>query len=156
MTHRTLQPAGWPRPSGYANGISARGREIHVAGQIGWDASQRLVSPDFVDQARQALRNIVDILACDGARPEHLVRLTWYVTDRETYMANAKAIGDAYREVIGRHFPAMSAIQVCALMERGAVVEIEATAVVPDGADTLVGDIHDLGEDRGDDGPSGR
>ena len=132
MMHRTLQPDGWPRPSGYANGVSARGRQIHVAGQIGWDANQQLVGTDFVDQTRQALRNIVDILACDGARPEHLVRLTWYVTDRARYVKSAKAIGEVYREVIGRHFPAMSAVQVSALMELGALVEIEATAVVPD------------------------
>lgn len=132
MMLRTLQPDGWPRPRGYANGVSARGRQIHVAGQIGWDANQQLVGTDIVPQVRQALRNIVDILACDGARPEHLVRLTWYVTDRESYMANAIAIGKVYREVIGRHFPAMSAVQVVALMEAGAVVEIEATAVVPD------------------------
>ncbi len=156
MTHRTLQPTGWPRPKGYANGISARGRQIHVAGQIGWDAQGQLVSADLVDQTRQALRNIVDILACDGARPEHLVRLTWYVTDRASYMLYARAIGEAYRDVIGRHYPAMSAVQVSALMEPGAVVEIEATAVVPDLADTPMGDIHDLGEDRGDEGPSGR
>ena len=134
MIHRTLQPDGWPRPRGYANGISARGRQVHVAGQIGWNTAQQLVSTEFVAQARQALSNIVDILACDGARAEHLVRLTWYVVDREVYLANAKALGDAYREVIGLHFPPMSAVQVCALMEPGALVEIEATAVVPDDA----------------------
>jgi len=156
MTHRALQPDGWPRPRGYANGLSARGRQIHVAGQIGWDAREQLVSADFVGQTRQALRNIVDILACDGARPEHLVRLTWYVTDRQTYIANAKAIGEVYRDVIGKHFPAMSAVQVAALIEAGALVEIEATAVVPDGADAPPGDITDLGEDRFDEGPSGR
>lgn len=132
MIHRTLQPDGWPRPRGYANGISARGRQVHVAGQIGWNSAEQLVSTEFVAQARQALCNIVDILACDGARAEHLVRLTWYVVDREVYIANAKALGDAYREVIGLHFPTMSAVQVCALMEPGALVEIEATAVVPE------------------------
>lgn len=130
--HRTLQPDGWPRPRGYANGVSARGRTIHVAGQIGWDASERLVSADLVDQARQALRNIVSVLACDDARPEHIVRLTWYVVDRDAYRANAEQLGAAYRDIIGRHFPAMSAVQVCALMEAGALVEIEATAIVPD------------------------
>ena len=134
MIHRTLQPEGWPRPRGYANGISARGRQVHVAGQIGWDASGQLVSSELVAQARQALRNIVDVLACDGARPEHLVRLTWYVVDRDAYVASAKALGEVYREVMGRHFPAMSAVQVCALIELGALVEIEATAVVPDNA----------------------
>ncbi len=132
MIHRTLQPDGWPRPRGYANGISARGRQVHVAGQIGWDASGQLVSSELVAQARQALRNIVDVLACDGAQPEHLVRLTWYVVDRDAYVASAKALGEAYREVMGRHFPTMSAVQVCALIELGALVEIEATAVVPD------------------------
>jgi len=130
--HRTLQPASWSRPRGYANGISARGRHVHVAGQIGWNAQQQLVSADFVEQAKQALRNIVEVLACDGATPEHLVRLTWYVTDRDQYIASGAALGDAYREVLGRVYPAMSAVQVCALMEADALVEIEATAIVPD------------------------
>ena len=130
--HRMLQPEGWPRPRGYANGVSARGRSIHVAGQIGWDSNARLVGTDIVSQARQALLNIVAVLACDGARPEHLVRLTWYVVDRDAYHAHGAALGESYREVIGRHYPAMSAVQVSALMEAGAVVEIEATAVVPD------------------------
>ena len=131
MTHKILQPEGWPPPRGYANGISASGRQIHVAGQNGWDATGRLVSASLVAQARQALLNIVAVLACDGAAPGHLVRLTWYVTDREAYLASAKALGEAYREVIGRHYPAMSAVQVTALMEPGALVEIEAIAVVP-------------------------
>ncbi len=130
--HRTLQPASWSRPRGYANGISARGRHVHVAGQIGWNAQQQMVSADFVEQAKQALRNIVEVLACDGATPEHLVRLTWYVTDRDQYIASGAALGDAYREVLGRVYPAMSAVQVCALMEADALVEIEATAIVPD------------------------
>ena len=130
--HRTLQPASWSRPRGYANGISARGRHIHVAGQIGWNAQQQMVSADFVEQAKQALRNIVEVLACDGATPEHLVRLTWYVTDRDQYITSGAALGDAYREVLGRVYPAMSAVQVCALMEADALVEIEATAIVPD------------------------
>ena len=132
MTHRILLPDGWPRPRGYANGVSARGRQIHVAGQIGWDPSGQLAGPDLVSQARQAMRNIVDVLACDDARPEHLVRLSWYVTSRDDYVAHAKALGAAYRDAFGSHYPAMSAVQVCALMETGAVVEIEATAVVPD------------------------
>jgi enamine deaminase RidA (YjgF/YER057c/UK114 family) len=131
VTHRILQPEGWPRPRGYANGVSASGRTIHVAGQIGWDARQCLAGDDIVSQARQALRNIVDVLAVDGARPADLVRLTWYVTDRAAYLASAKAIGEAYRAVIGDHYPAMSAVEVSALMEPGAVVEIEATAIVP-------------------------
>ncbi len=132
--HRTLQPDGWPRPRGYANGISARGRQIHVAGQIGWNAQQQMVSADFVEQAKQAMRNIVEVLACDGATPEHLVRLTWYVTDRNRYLESGAALGVAYREVLGRVYPAMSAVQVCALMEADALVEIEATAIVPDGS----------------------
>ena len=132
MSHRILQPQGWPRPRGYANGVSASGRMIFVAGQIGWNAQGELAGADLVTQARQALRNIVTILAEDGARPEHLVRLTWYVTNRQAYLDAAKALGEVYRETIGAHFPAMSAVEVSALMEPGAVVEIEATAVVPD------------------------
>lgn len=131
MTVRVLQPDGWARPRGYANGVSATGRQIFVAGQIGWSAEQQLVAGGLVAQTRQALANIVAILAVDGARPEHLVRLTWYVTDRASYLAEGTALGAAYREVIGRYFPAMSAVEVRALMEPGAVVEIEATAVVP-------------------------
>jgi enamine deaminase RidA (YjgF/YER057c/UK114 family) len=132
MTHRVLQPEDWPRPRGYANGVSARGRQLFIAGQIGWDVSQRLVPGGLVPQARQALENILAVLAVDGARAEHLVRLTWYLTDRATYLAEAKALGAAYRAVLGTHFPAMTAIEVTALMEPGAVVEIEATAVVPE------------------------
>ncbi len=132
MSSRTLQPDGWPRPRGYANGVSATGRTICVAGQIGWDAQQRLVAGGLVPQARQALENILAVLAVDGARAEHLVRLTWYVTDREAYLAAARELGEAYRAVLGKHFPAMSAVQVLALMEPGAVVEIEATAIVPE------------------------
>ena len=130
MTVRVLQPDGWARPRGYANGVSATGRLIFVAGQIGWNAEQQLVAGGLVAQTRQALANIVAILAVDGARPEHLVRLTWYVTDRASYLAEGTALGAAYREVIGRHFPAMSAVEVKALIEPGALVEIEATAVV--------------------------
>jgi enamine deaminase RidA (YjgF/YER057c/UK114 family) len=128
---RVLQPEGWPRPRGYANGLSASGRTIFVAGQVGWDAQQRMVEGGMVAQARQALENIVTILALDGARAEHVVRLTWYVTDRDAYLAAGLALGVAYRQVMGKHFPAMSAVEVKSLMEPGAVVEIEATAVVP-------------------------
>lgn len=131
MTTRVLQPEGWPRPRGYANGVSASGRTIFVAGQVGWDAQQRIVEGGMVAQARQALENIVTILALDGARAEHVVRLTWYVTDRADYLAAGLALGVAYRQVMGKHFPAMSAVEVKSLMEPGAVVEIEATAVVP-------------------------
>jgi enamine deaminase RidA (YjgF/YER057c/UK114 family) len=129
--HRILQPEGWARPRGYSNGMSATGRTIHVAGQIGWTADQQLVAGGLVAQTKQALANIVAVLAEDGARPEHLVRLTWYVTNRADYLAAAQEIGAAYREVIGRHYPAMSAIEVSALMEANAEVEIEATAIVP-------------------------
>jgi enamine deaminase RidA (YjgF/YER057c/UK114 family) len=129
--HRILQPEGWARPRGYSNGISATGRTIHVAGQIGWTADQQLVAGGLVAQTKQALANIVAVLAEDGARPEHLVRLTWYVTSRADYLAAAQEIGAAYRDVIGRHYPAMSAVEVSALMEANAEVEIEATAIVP-------------------------
>jgi enamine deaminase RidA (YjgF/YER057c/UK114 family) len=132
VTHRILHPEGWMRAKGYANGIAASGRTIYLAGQIGWDVEQRLVGSDLVTQATQALRNIVAILAVDGAKPEHIVRLTWYVTDRQAYLIAGAALGDAYRAVMGRHFPAMTAVEVSALMEADAVVEIEATAVVPE------------------------
>jgi len=132
VIHRILQPDGWARPKGYANAVVARGRTIFLAGQIGWDAEQRLVGSDLVTQAKQALRNIVALLAEDGAKPEHIVRMTWYVTDRAAYLAAAAELGAAYREVLGKHFPAMTAVEVSALMEADAVVEIEATAVVPE------------------------
>jgi enamine deaminase RidA (YjgF/YER057c/UK114 family) len=130
MSRETLQPPGWARPRGYANGIAAEGRQIFVAGQIGWDAEQRFVSDDFGAQVRQAFANIVAVLACAGAGPEHIVRLTWYVTSRDEYNASLAAIGASYRELIGRNFPAMSVIVVAALLESRAKVEIEATAVV--------------------------
>ena len=132
MNIRILQPDGWPRPRGYANGVSARGRQVYVAGQIGWNERGELAGADLVTQATQALRNIVTILATDGARPEHLVRLTWYVVNRQAYLDAASALGETYRDVIGSHYPAMSAVEVSALMEPGALVEIEATAVVPE------------------------
>jgi enamine deaminase RidA (YjgF/YER057c/UK114 family) len=127
---KILQPAGWARPRGYANGVAAEGRQVFVGGQIGWDANQRFVSDDFAAQARQALANIVAVLAEAGARPEHLVRLTWYVTSRDEYNAALSEIGAAYRELIGRHYPAMSVVVVAGLLEPRAKVEIEATAVV--------------------------
>ena len=130
MSHRILQPDGWPRPRGYSNGVSARGRMIFVAGQIGWNRQGELAGADLVTQSRKALENILAILATDGAQPEHLVRLTWYVVNRQAYLDSASALGEAYREVMGSHYPAMSAVEVSALMEAGAVVEIEATAVV--------------------------
>jgi enamine deaminase RidA (YjgF/YER057c/UK114 family) len=130
--HRMLQPAGWPRPAGYSNGIEARGRQIHVAGMIGWTAQEEFTADDVVGQARQALINIVAVLAEAGAKPEHIVRMTWYVTDRDAYRAARAPLGEAYREVIGRHYPAMTAVQVAGLIEPRAVIEIEATAVIPD------------------------
>ena len=127
-----LQPAGWAKPRGYANGVKARGTMVVTGGQVGWDANCRFQSPRLADQVRQTLANIVAVLAEGGARPEHIIRLTWYVTDKREYLAEIAAIGQAYREVIGRHFPAMAVVQVAALVEDEAKVEIEATAVVPD------------------------
>jgi enamine deaminase RidA (YjgF/YER057c/UK114 family) len=129
---KTLQPPGWAPPKGYANGIAARGTLVFVGGQVGWDGQQRFASDDFVAQARQALDNIVAVLREANARPEHIVRMTWYVVDRDEYLASLRALGRAYQEVIGRHYPAMSAVEVKALVESRARVEIEATAVVPD------------------------
>ncbi|HTL49773.1 MAG TPA: RidA family protein [Steroidobacteraceae bacterium] len=130
MSREILQPPGWARPRGYANGVAAAGRLVFVAGQIGWDAEQRFVSDDFASQVRQALANVVAVLACAGAQPEHLVRMTWYVTSRDEYNAALAEIGAAYRELIGRNFPAMSVVVVAGLLEPRAKVEIEATAVV--------------------------
>jgi enamine deaminase RidA (YjgF/YER057c/UK114 family) len=130
---RILQPAQWPRPRGYSNGIVASGRQIFIAGQIGWDAQGRFNSARLADQARQALENICTVLAQAQAGPEHIVRLTWYVTSRDEYHAELADIGAAYRAVMGKNFPAMSVVQVVALMELQAKVEIEATAVVPGG-----------------------
>jgi enamine deaminase RidA (YjgF/YER057c/UK114 family) len=128
---QVLLPEGWPRPRGYSNGLAAEGRQIFIAGQIGWDAEGRFASPHLAAQVRQSLRNILAVLAEANGRPEHIVRLTWYVTSRDEYHAELKQIGAAYREVMGRHFPAMSVVQVVALMEAEAKVEIEATAVIP-------------------------
>jgi enamine deaminase RidA (YjgF/YER057c/UK114 family) len=129
--HRVLQPGGWPQPRGYANGISATGRIIFVAGQIGWDAGGRFRSDTLAGQARQALENIRSVLAEDGALPQHIVRLTWFVTSRQEYLDQQREIGVAYRDIMARHFPVMSVVQVAALIESEARVEIEATAVVP-------------------------
>lgn len=128
--HTLLQPAGWPRPVGYANGILARGDMIFTGGLIGWDAEQRFAE-GLVEQARQALVNITVVLAEAGAMPEHLVRMTWYVVDMEAYRAAGPALGRAYRDVIGRHYPAMAVVEVTRLVEPQALVEIEATAVIP-------------------------
>jgi enamine deaminase RidA (YjgF/YER057c/UK114 family) len=129
---KTLQPAGWAPAKGYANGIAARGTLVFVSGQIGWNASQRFESDDFLAQARVALANVVAVLREAGAGPEHIVRMTWYVVDRDEYVASYRGLGAAYREAIGRHFPAMSAVEVSRLVEPRARVEIEATAVIPD------------------------
>ena len=131
MLPQILQPAQWPRPRGYSNGIAASGRQIYIAGQIGWDAHGRFLSERLADQVGQALENICTVLAQAQAGPEHIVRLTWYVTSRDEYHAELADIGAAYRAVMGKHFPVMSVVQVVALMERQAKVEIEATAVVP-------------------------
>ena len=126
-----LQPKGWLAPKGYANGVMAEGRQVFIAGQIGWTAEAKLVSDDFVAQVEQALSNIVAVLAEAGGKPHHITRLTWYLTDKKAYMACQKEIGEAYRRAIGRHFPAMTAVIVAGLIEDGAKVEIEATAVIP-------------------------
>ena len=128
--HRTLQPSGWPPPRGYANGLVAEGRLVLTGGIVGWDEAGRFPE-DFVGQARQCFRNIAAILGEAGAAPEHLVRMTWYVTDIEEYLADPKALGAAYREVFGRNFPTMATVQVVRLVERAAKIEIEATAVLP-------------------------
>lgn len=128
-----LQPAGWKRPRGYANGVAAEGKLIFVSGQVGWDENERFKSGDFVDQVRQALKNTVSVLAEARARPEHITRMTWYITDRREYLEALREVGRVYREVIGAHYPAMTMVQVAALIEAGAKVEIETTAVIPAG-----------------------
>ncbi|WP_339818100.1 RidA family protein [uncultured Paracoccus sp.] len=130
--HEPLHPATWKRASGYSNGIMARGRMIFTGGLVGWDADQVFQTDDFSGQVRQVLENIVAVLAEGGAGPEHLVRLTWYVTDKHEYLGALREVGAAYRDVIGRHYPAMALVQVVALVEDRAKVEIEATAVVPE------------------------
>jgi enamine deaminase RidA (YjgF/YER057c/UK114 family) len=131
---KILQPEGWAKPIGYANGVMARGRQIHVGGQIGWNAQQQFESDDLVAQVRQTLQNIVEVLRVGGAGPEHLTSMTWYFVDKKDYLSHLKEIGAAYREVIGKNFPAMAAVQVVALMEDRAKVEIQAVAVVPETA----------------------
>ena len=128
---QVLHPKHWAAAKGFANGIAAEGKQVFVAGQVGWNAEQAFESDDFATQTEQALRNIVEVLAEAGARPEHIVRLTWYVTSKQEYIARLRDVGDAYRRVLGRHFPAMTLVQVVALVEDRAKVEIEATAVVP-------------------------
>ena len=127
-----LLPPGWPRPKGYSNGVVATGRQVYIAGMIGWDAQGRFHSDDFAEQAQQALQNIVDVLEVAGGKPEHIVRMTWYVTDKREYLAAGREVGKAFREIIGSYNAAMTAVQVSALIEDRAKVEIEATAVIPD------------------------
>ena len=133
MSHEILHPKNWRPARGYSNGVAASGRMIFTGGLIGWNADQEFETDDFAGQVAQALRGIVEVLACAGARPEHLVRLTWYVTDKADYLGSLKEIGQAYKDIIGRHYPAMALVQVVALVEDRAKVEIEATAVVPQG-----------------------
>jgi len=134
MGNRTVLPEGWHRPKGYSNAVIAQGRQIYVAGQVGWDSEERFNSDDIAEQAAQALRNIVAVLEAAGAGPEDIVRMTWYVTDKAAYIAGLKEIGQAYREIIGRNFPAMTAVEVTALVEDRAKVEVECTAVVAEGS----------------------
>lgn len=134
-----LNPAGWKRPKGYSNAVAASGRHIHVAGQIGWNAQEQFDTDDLAGQVRQALSNIVAVLAEGGAGPEHVARMTWYVLDKREYLDAARDIGRAYREVMGRNYPAMTLVQVAALLEDRARVEIEVTAVVPQPADAVAG-----------------
>ena len=129
--HTILQPTGWARPKGYANGVAAEGRLVFVGGQIGWTGQSRFETRDLVGQVRQTLQNVVDVLAEAGAQPEHIVSMTWYLIDKKDYLANLAGIGRAYREIIGRHFPAMAVVEVTALVEDDAKVEIQAMAVVP-------------------------
>jgi enamine deaminase RidA (YjgF/YER057c/UK114 family) len=126
-----LQPKSWAPPQGYANGVAAQGRMVFIAGQIGWNERAELVSRELAPQIEQALRNILAVLAEAGGTAGHLTRMNWYITDKQAYVAQRRAIGEAYRRVIGRHFPAMTLVVVAGLLEEGALVEIEATAVVP-------------------------
>jgi enamine deaminase RidA (YjgF/YER057c/UK114 family) len=127
-----LQPPNWPRPKGYANGVLARGSMVFVSGVVGWNAQGEFASRDFASQVRQALLNIVEILHEAQAKPEHIARMTWYVLDKNEYMGASKAMGEAYREIIGKHYPAMTVVEVSGLVESDARVEIEVTAVIPD------------------------
>jgi enamine deaminase RidA (YjgF/YER057c/UK114 family) len=136
---QSVNPTEWAQPKGYANGMTGRGRLVFVAGQIGWTERQVLVADDFVGQLEQALRNTVAVLAAADARPEHIARMTWYITDKREYLARLPEIGRIWRDILGRHFPAMAVVQVVALVEDGAKVEIETTALVPDHVDDADG-----------------
>ncbi|MBB5042194.1 RidA family protein [Shinella fusca] len=130
--HTILQPEGWAKPIGYANGVAATGRTLFVGGQIGWNGNSEFETDDFVGQVRQTLKNVVAVLAAGGAEPRHITSMTWYFTDKQEYLANLRGLGEAYREIIGRHYPAMAAMQVVALVEDRAKIEIQATAVIPE------------------------
>ncbi|HEY6351627.1 MAG TPA: RidA family protein [Candidatus Angelobacter sp.] len=129
---KILQPPNWPRPKGYANGVAATGKMVFLSGMVGWNAQEEFVAADFVGQVRQALLNIVEVLDQAGAKPEHIARMTWYVIDKSEYMAAASEMGVIYREIIGRHYSAMTVVEVSALVEEKARVEIEVTAVIPE------------------------
>jgi len=132
MTHKTINLEGWPRPKGYANGVLAQGPQLYIAGQIGWDENGKFPSAEFLPQAEQALKNIASVLNASGGSPEHLVRMTWYVTDKQAYLASLSDLGEIYTKIIGKNYPAMTAVEVSNLMEDQAVIEIEATAVLPE------------------------
>jgi enamine deaminase RidA (YjgF/YER057c/UK114 family) len=133
VSHEIIQPSQWPAPRGYSNAVSARGKIIAIAGQVGWNPQTlQFESDDFVDQLRVALENVVTVLAAGGAAPEHVIRMTWFITDRDAYVQNAKQVGEIYRDVFGRNYPAMSVVVASGLIELKAKIEIEATAVVPD------------------------
>lgn len=129
--HTILQPEGWSKPIGYANGVAATGRQIYVGGQIGWNGQCQFETDDFVGQVKQTLQNVVAVLAEAGAGPQHITTMTWYFTDKAEYLGNLKGLGQVYREIIGKNFPAMAAMQVVALVEDRAKIEIQATAVIP-------------------------
>ena len=135
MTNQTVLPKGWRRPKGYSNAVAAQGRQVYVAGQVGWNAEGVFVSDNLAEQTAQALQNVATVLKAAGVGPAHIVRMTWYVTDKSAYLTSLKEIGIAYRAIIGHHFPAMTAVEVTALIEDRAKVEIECTAVVPDNHD---------------------
>jgi enamine deaminase RidA (YjgF/YER057c/UK114 family) len=130
--HQILQPAGWAKPKGYANGVAAHGRQVFVAGQIGWNEQCVFEAQDFVGQFRQALTNVVAVLAEAGAGPEHVTAMTWFTTDKAAYLREARAVGQIWREIMGRNYPAMTVVQVAALVEDAAQIEIQAQAVIPD------------------------
>ena len=132
--HKFLQPPGWPRARGYSNGIVATGQTVYVGGMVGWNEKEQFETGDFAGQFRQVLLNIVAVLNEAGARPEHIVRMTWYIADKTEYNSSLKSIGEAYREIIGRHYPVMAVIEVSGFIENGAKLEIETTAVIPDAA----------------------